>query len=248
VTLLATATGGLLAGLRASPDQWGDSFHRPDGPLGNGWIDGHDWDPDVYEPVGILDESAVCTNPRSRSGTYAPDQTVHPVTPPGTLYQGIGCAWQDFGTDVISVTYRYSGIWTPPTHVEGGPLLHVVPGTNEHGYGAWLTYFSGIPLLAVGAIRNPPEDWGANPSAGDFAVVSHTEGVPRSIELRSNGTGVTAWLDGTQISMNTHGLDPVPIPVNLLGSTLHGFCVDTHLTTQAAIPTTPVLHSVTVTT
>lgn len=242
MTQLATDAGALL-GLRTPTDQWIDAFNRPDGPLGNGWTDGHDWDPDVFEPTGILSGAVVCADPTARSGTYV---DYGEVADPGvTMYHGIGCAWRDFGVTTIRASYEWSGIWTEPTHTEGGPLLHVTPGTPEHGIGVWETIVGSAAVLAVATIANPPEDWGhpSNPVL-DTAVVRHAEGQRRSVELRSNGTGVTCWLDGAQVRLATNGLSPVPIPANLVGSTLHGFCFDTHaVSVLEDIPTTPVCHA-----
>jgi hypothetical protein len=96
----------------------------------------------------------------------------------------------------------------------------------------------------LGYIGNPPETF----EAVEGAFIPHVEGQERIIELHSNGTEVTTWVDGKQVNftigVDPIGLNPFMVPAPLLGSTLHGFCVDTHLVTEASVPTTPVMHSV----
>ena len=76
----------------------------------------------------------------------------------------------------------------------------------------------------IGTIGDP----GCLFNVTDAAVFNHTEGQPREIEIRSNGVGLRFFLDGVPVKLNKAGYDPLPVPAELRGSTLHGFAVDTH--------------------
>jgi hypothetical protein len=215
-----------------------DFTARPDGTLGNGWVDGHTWDPSVFEPLGITDGAVVCTDPRARTGAvYAANQAQSAPPAGGEQYQGIGCAWRPTIYDAPTVTITWSGLLTPD-HVEAAPCVHFAPGTDEHCLGVWVSKFGAQPLLLLATIGNPPEDV----AVLDYASFSHTEGTDRQIEIRSTGTAVTVWLDGAQVSLVGAGTTPVAVPTALRGSTLHGLAVDTHLVADPGdIPTLPAI-------
>jgi hypothetical protein len=206
----------------------------PDGSPGNGWIDGHTWNPAIYDPVGVRDGAIVCTDPTARTGAnYALDQT---VTPPagGQQHVGIGCMWRPTIYTAPTVTITWAGYNQSAAWIEATPLIHVTPGTTEHGFGMWLSRFGsdgGPPFVIAGSIGNPPEVFGSLVLA--TASFTHaTQGQERTFEMRSTGTGVTGWMDGVQLSFSTYGTGPIPIPTALRGSTMHGLAVDTHLTTD----------------
>jgi hypothetical protein len=205
--------------------------------LGNGWVDGHTWDPSVYEPLGIREGGVVISDPQARGIPYGTDQTENP--PSDGAYLGIGCAWRQTIHEAPTVKVTWAG-YLNPDHTEGAACINFVPGTSEHCFGVWASEFLGSPALLFATIGNPPEDVDII-AVGGF---SHTEGTPREIEIRSNGTGATGWVDGVQVSMSGgYNLNPVPIPSALLGSTMHGLALDCHFVTPANIPTLPVVRN-----
>lgn len=160
-----------------------DSFDRPNGELGNGWIDGHAWNSAVYDPVGIYNGSAVISNATARTGAvYAQDQFTHHPPLNGEQHTGIGCAWQDFGTCSVYVEVEWSGLIDIEAghHVEGSPVVCVVPSTPEHGLGIWPSERYNTPCFFIASIGNPPEYF---PNViYDYAPVGpHTDGTPRML-------------------------------------------------------------------
>ena len=79
-------------------------------------------------------------------------------------------------------------------------------------------------MLFIGTIGNP----GRLFDALDAARFNHTEGQPRLLTVRSNGAALRFFLDGVPVNLDKAGYDPLPIPAELRGSTMHGFAVDTH--------------------
>lgn len=257
---IVSNTGGPL---RNRNTAFVDAFSRADSAsLGNGWIDGHDWDNTAYEPLGIYNKAAVVSDPTARVGAdYAEDQfEAHPPLD-GKQHQGIGCAWRDMGTESVYLEVEWSGLMSinEGHHVEGAPIVHVVPGSPEHGLGIWPSALNdSTPLFFIAGIGNPPEDFGNYIYA--VAGYSHTDGMPRKLGIQTNGTTATFWLDGppgvgTQISLSgfggspAYGLNPFPVPANLQNSTLHGFELDTHYVSPpyaqwTDIPATPVVNSI----
>jgi hypothetical protein len=202
------------------------------------WVDGHDYDDTAYEETGLLAGGLVCANPESRVGAdYLADQDVPPPGLDNGQYLGIGCAWVQTPYRAARVSVVWSGEWDDPLHLEASPLMHVTPGTSTHGIGAWTAVLFDTPTLMVGTIGNPPELF----NVIDLASFEHTQGTEVHVELRSDGEGVTVWLDGEQLAMTSAGYDPVEIPTELKSSRLHGFAYDAHLATPASIPSTPVL-------
>jgi hypothetical protein len=193
-----------------------DSFDRADGPLGSDWIDGADYNPARYEPLGIHSGSVVCRLPLNRAAhgaVYAADQI--PTPPPaGQQYLGIGCAWRETGLSHVSVTCRWAGLWDTNAghHCEAAPLLYVKPGTPEHGIGVWtseLPFGPGpiwVPTLLVAALGNPPELFGV-PAAGypvlGIAGYTHTDGQSHDITMTGNGTTVSVAFDGVPVLLAT---------------------------------------------
>lgn len=255
---------GLRLPISRTPAPSVDSLTRPDGPVGNGWIDGHAWDPSAYEPLGIKDGSIVCTDPRARLAynpdkIYSADQIngAHPP-PANEMHQGIGCVWREMETRKIKVRALWSGQWATMAghHAEASPLLHVTPGTEMHGVGVWTSTFSmnefvsEFPLLLYGTLGNPAEAFDT-PYNAAFPG-GHTDGTPRWIEMRSDGEATTVWMSHLATGIMTQasfsggqGLTPIPIPVELKMSTLHGVAIDTHFCfPHEEIPDIPVIGKV----
>lgn len=228
MSLLVTDQGGVL--FARSPRALTDRF--PDvGPLGSPWVDGHDYDDTAYEPLGVTAQGVVVSDPMARVGAeYAPNQNVAPGDLDGKQYLGVGCAWRETGFTTARVGVRTRGV----SGLTAAPLCHVTPGSTEHGIGSWWGFLGGQWLASIEAIGNPPEAL----TTYDFGVFTPPPGGPTWVEMRSDGTGVTVWIDGAQVQMLGSGFAPYPIPAPLLGSTLHGFALDTHFHTPVeSIPT-----------
>jgi hypothetical protein len=200
-----------------------DPFRRADGALGNGWTEG--WAATGnFSQLGLHDGAVTMIGPTIRNGTYPPPcNATSGSIPPGDLLVA-GCAWRETGATSITVSVRWSGLWQFPHHIESSPLLHVTPGTLSFGMGIWPAILYGKPVFLVGAIGDP----GRLFDVMDAAVFNHTDGHPRDISVQSDGAALRFFLDGAAVKLNKAGYDPLPIPPELRGSTLHGFAVDTH--------------------
>lgn len=238
-----------------------DTFSRPNSDnLGFGWTDCNDLNPGSFEPLGIYDGGVVVSNPIARTGvTYDTGWPTsgHPPTG-GRAYYGIGAAARETGSTAVNVKCRWTGNWfyiepetTPPSrHVEASPLVHVNPASSKYAIGAWTAAIDDLtPLLLVGYLGSPPELFevvatAAFPNPQPYP----TDGVQRDIEIRTTGTTYTVWVDGTQISLsNGYGLGGVPVPLELQGSTVHGFALDAHLVQPLTnVPTLKGIESVTI--
>ena len=209
-----------------------DSFHRPAGTLNNGWSEG--WAATGnYSKLGIFDSAVVVVGPTIiRKGKYPPPGTTTPGTEPsgcaelsaGEIFPGIGSAWRETGAPSVTVSITWSGLWRFPHHIEAAPLLHITPHTQSFGIGIWPSILYTKPVMFIGTIGNPGHFF----DPMDAAVFNHTEGQPRKISVQSNGAALRFFLDGVPIKLAKAGDDPLPIPPELRGSTLHGLAVDTH--------------------
>lgn len=205
-----------------------DSFGRPDGTLGNGWVEG--WAATGnYSELGLHSGAVAMVGPTIRNGTYPPPCNTTrgldgSAVPPGDIIAGVGCAWRQTGRTAISASIRWSGLWQIPRHIEATPLLHVTPGTRAFGMGIWPGELYGKPVFLVGAIGNPGRFF----EPMDAAVFNHSDGQPRTITVVSDGAALRFFLDGAPVKLSKAGYDPLPVPEELRGSTLHGFAVDTH--------------------
>ena len=209
-----------------SPVVFNDSFSRPDGSLGNEWVEG--WAATGnYSRLGLHSGAVAMVDPTIRNGTYPPPCNTIPgssTVPPGDIIAGVGCAWRDAGATSVSVSIRWSGLWQFPHHIEATPLLHVTPGSREFGIGIWPAELYEKPVFLVGAIGNPGRFF----KPLDAAVFNHTDGQPRTITVHSNGTSLRFFLDGAPVQLTKAGYEPLAVPEELRGSTMHGFSVDTH--------------------
>jgi hypothetical protein len=198
------------------PTSWlfRDDFERPDSrSVGNGWTDGSTFDPDEFAPLGIKSAQLCCSDPMAPTDTE----------------KGIGCCWRDLATTDIQATILVTPLGS---HFrEASPLLHVVPGTSTHGFGAWLSTFHGKPnlgFLLVGTMGNPLVRF--------HALATSTFPRDDSVHLlsvRSVGGQVTCYFDGVRMSLSANPsrepVDSVAVPEELAGSTLHGLAIDCHL-------------------
>lgn len=167
-----------------------DTFDRVDGPLSDGWMEGsaigHN-----YSKLGIYGKAVSMVGPMIRKGKYplpgnkSATGGCYQVTA-GEIYPGIGCAWRETGATSITVTVRWSGLWSFPHHIEAAPLLHVTPGTRSFGIGIWPSILYNKPVLFIGTIGNPGRFF--NPM--DAAVFNHTDGQAREIGVQSNGAAL----------------------------------------------------------
>lgn len=231
-----------------------DTFARAAGSLGAGWVTGHDLAPTLYEPVGIDGTgAAVITDPYARTGVdgYEPERAIeanpHPPAD-GKLYPGIGYAVRDLPGWLPDVEVVWAGNRSTVAghHVEAGPLLYADPSNPLGGFGCWMASLyatssnDGLNALLVGYIGSPPELFGQDdaPVIG-AAAYAHTDGTPMRVRIRSIEPGVVSvYLDGRIVTIN--GEDTVTIDASLLGSTLHGFCLDAHMVRpRSSIPTIP---------
>lgn len=251
--MISTSSGKILSGFSRSPKGFVDSFTRPDGSLGNGWIDGHSVHPEAYEPLGIYDNSVVVLDPTARPGAvYAEDQSLAHPPLNGEQHVGIGCAWRDMGTPEVYLEVEWSGLSSHPYHVEGAPCVHFVPGSEQQALGMWPAMIgTSAGVLFIAGIGNPPEVF---PSV-IYALAGYTldNGAPRKLGILTDGEYATFYMDGVQLELYPHkdgpayGFDPFPIPANLQGSTLHGLELDTHFVTPwSEIPTTKVIHKISI--
>jgi hypothetical protein len=218
---------------RPEPDRllfW-DGFDREDGVLGNGWTDGAEFAPTTYAPLGIHAGSLNCAQPLAPTG-------------PEKGEKGIGCCWRDLGTVDVEAT-----IVVPPQigHFrEATPLLHVTPGSREHGIGAWLSTFHGkshLGFLLVGTIGNPVETFEAV-ATGTFERDDRSH----ALTVRSSGGRITCAYDGISIALSSHPdgrtIPWVEVPAALRSSSGHGIALDTHLEADAASMAQPVVDEV----
>jgi hypothetical protein len=234
---LLTANGSVL-NVRSGYDYWRDDFERGATDqvveLGNGWTDFASVLPADYDPVGILNGKVV-TRALERSTAaglpWAPDPPPGDADNykdfPGTIIPGICGAWRDIGTPFVRVRIRWTGDWAEGHHTEAAPMVCINPDSDLLGFGAWPVDVADTPVFGIGGISRPPEDF----APVDFQSFSHVDGTDRYIDLYTNlaGTSATLWLDGVQISTAVNGLNPIPIPAELQGSTLHGFAHDQHM-------------------
>ena len=263
LVLLSLVTFGVGYGLTANEIHARDSspIHRADftftddferdnsGGLGGDWLDCADVIPDSFEPLGVYDGGVVISDPYTRPGKYAQPLMAHPPED-GKLYPGIGCAYIDTGATSVSVKMVWSGNYgaengPPLSHVESTPLLYVTPSNPRFGFGAWISQLFGAPVVFVGYISSPPENFEVIATA---RLPEHETGMPRAIELRAEQPGkITMWVDGKQLLFNSDEVAWVEVDPTMIHSTLHGIAVDAHFVApQKNIPTIKGIETVTV--
>jgi hypothetical protein len=228
-----------------------DDFERDNADtLGAQWTDCKSVMPDSYEPLGVYDGGVVISAPHTRPGNYGAPPLVNPPRE-GELFPGIGCAFIDTGSTSVSVKIVWSGnhgiaSGMPYSHVEATPLLYITPSNPRFGFGTWISELWGQPIVFVGYIASPPEDFEVIATA---VLPEHKSGTPRELELRADKPGeVTMWLDGEQIMFDPAGVPTASVDPTMIGSTLHGIAVDAHtVAPQSNIPTTKGIETVTIT-
>lgn len=187
-----------------------DNFNRSNGVLGNGWVDLATANPTDYNPLGIFNNQVVCTNHTSRPGTPL-------VEPAGAAYRQMPTAYATSARVSVEIVDN-------PPH-EPAPLLHVVPGTAETGLGVWYSTVL-APLLLIGPISDPPEDFTVLASK---LITALTDGDWLAAE--SDGTNISVYINGVIQTLDIAGggtSTQVVIPANLVGSRNHGFAYDGH--------------------
>lgn len=233
MTILANGSQLVAAGASLEvPYLFRDTFNRDDGPIGNGWTDGHDYN-ETYCPLGISGNALAAIDPFDNNNTGQPF--------PQPDYDGIGCIWRETGVTDIEITTTVkpqADNWR-----ETACLAHVTPGTERHGVGVWLSTFVSLPngFLLVGYIGNPCTLFGDashNLAVGTFTrsasnakltmrvvagqlTVSYND-TPVALTLAQNPEGGTL---GSIASFTVHS--------SLTASTLHGLAIDTHLEAAA---------------
>jgi hypothetical protein len=194
--------------------------------VGNGWIDGASLNPATFAPLGVRDEQLCISKPSAPAGT-----------------PGVGCCWRDLG--VVDVQ---ASIAVPPLSRdfrEATPLLHVVPGTDTHGIGAWLSTYrpkSSLGFLLVGTMGNPVERFSALATATYSRDDAH-----HVLTIRSAGGELVVFYDDVELELFAHpSREPVTcvrVPSELRASTLHGVALDCHFEPPEAMDA-PVVASV----
>lgn len=201
-----------------------DWWDRPDGELGNGWIDASDANPTWWDRLALVDHAPVVPNPGRGLIVSSP--------------AGRAAFYRDFGPGA-GAEVAVSVVWSGRRPLEGSPLLHVNPEATEFGLGAW--YFSHRSVVLVAAVGRAPDEL----VIIQELPVDHVHGLRRRVELRSHGDTFSVWISandvrfdddadpdlhptadtGSGIPMLRVGLD-YPIPASLRGSTMHGGSID----------------------
>lgn len=208
-----------------------DNWDRPDGELGNDWIDAHREHPTWWDEFELRNQAPVLPNP-DRGLIVQPDNAA-----------GRAAFYKDFGPGAesdVAVSIVWSGLYP----LEATPLLHVNPDADEFGLGAWPFAASGDML--IGTVGRRPDQF----SIIQRVRFGHVNEMHRRLELRSRDNAFSVWISvrdvrstfnddlafrrdisrelistDTGLMMMKIGLD-YPIPESLRGSTMHGAAVD----------------------
>lgn len=201
------------------------------------WTQAYDLNPSAFDQLSVYDGFVTCANPNSGPISSAVDGAYH------------GAAWHDFGAefaDNFEVDFWWSGIRA----IEASPLLHVNTAADKLGVGIWPTWdlLPGSPIQSiwgVGWIGLDNTKFGYDASTRSLTVNEHLQYSPNppgetyrppfgapvkypygpyhphKFTLRSCGGYITMkiddqWADGVKLA----------IPVELVGSTKHGFAID----------------------
>ncbi len=217
-------------------------FNQADGPIGGPWTDAASTHPTRFEPIGVRDGLPCIWEDFQRGGTYQTDHTVHPPSPPGSLYGGIGCAYVE--TPIPDFTLRTANNLPPTTatdpssHVEATPLVYIDLDNPLGGFGVWPSVLLGVPVFLIGYMGSPPELFGqpSQPLVALGAMPGYVWGTPFDLRLVAVSRGrVLVFVDGVQLACpRTAGpyrgpLDPLIVDPSLASSNLHGFELDAHL-------------------
>lgn len=240
------------AQLRLPGKRWTDDFDRPnDTHIGNGWINGHDTNPTMFDPIGVKDGAAYCSDPLARVPVedYEPEDEVNHPPAEGRPYAAIGYTgrptpeWWLPDIEVI----RYGMNWANPNpmpdngppwdtrHIELTPLLHIDPANPKGGFGVWPSVWEqggvGYGWFIVATIGSPPELFSLpeSPVIGSGFFDAHSNRDEQSLRIKCTAPGKAIIIhNDRQVTISGYGLDPVDIPVDLLHSRMMGFAFDAH--------------------
>lgn len=234
---------------------WTDSFDRPDGPLGLGWIDAHEVRPDLYDSLGIYDGQVAfrtvygrdLTGGRYYQPPYLPETWAgSPPSDPLMIYPGFGTAVRQMPDGWIpDVEITWSGNVDPAGSgewVEAAPLLWWNPDHPAGGFGCWLSAIgasstsNGMGFGIIGFQAAPPDNF-SGPDAPVVGVFGWTQtpGDRHTLRIRQvPGDEVEVIFDG--VLQWTGDLTTEPFASLIATSTgLHGVALDGHY--QAPIET-----------
>lgn len=198
------------------------------------WTQGSDYDPTAFDVVSVVNGYVTHSNP-----------STGPITDGSPAAHG--CCYHDFSDlgsgwgDNIEVDFTCNFIRAYPSYstnimaLEATPLIHVVTSEAKFGLGVWAHYdlfpgFAGVQSVwGIGWIGQSNLDFGEfNPGPrlltdGEFLKWSSLwrPSPPSVMTIRSTGNKMTLKVDGQWIPNLT-----VDIPVELRGSTTHGFAID----------------------
>jgi len=210
------------------------------GELAAPWRQHADYHPEMFDRVGVVPGGVATT------GLTRPDHGGPPWVPnpgnvggaadyqdhPGYAVPGIGGASIETHSESVVVSLTYGGYYdhSGGLHTEATPLLHITPGTAEFGVGCWFFTVGPYDWAVLGTVGAPPEGF----SWFDLAQVPMTDGAHPVFTIDSDGETLTVAVDGVQVSFLGAGLNRVPVPEPLLGSTRHGFSIDQHIVDYTA--------------
>lgn len=247
------------AQLRLPGKRWTDDFNRPnDTHIGNGWINGHDTHPTMFDPLGVRDGAAYCPDPLARVPVedYEPEDEVDHPPAEGKASAAIGYTaretpeWWLPDIEVI----RYGMNWANPSisplngppwdygppwdtrHIELTPLLHIDPANPKGGFGVWPSVWDvGVEVsqgwFIVATIGSPPELFSQpeSPVIASGAFDGHSNRDEQSLRIKCTEPGKAIIIhNDRQVDIIGYGLEPVGIPVDLLHSRMMGFAFDAH--------------------
>lgn len=231
-----------------TPGYFKDTFDRGGSatlcvPMGLDWVDMSTYSTG-FDPVGIINGS-VATREVTRDLRTGKPYLPNPnnvrgaedyLNSPTYLLPGIGGAYRETGSTKQIVSGMWHGlVGSSPTygqHSEFAPGVHFVPGSVRGEMGAWASMLSGQGIILLGYVGDPCERFEIVSTA---TFTHNVPGTPRKITIDTNGTGVIVLVDDVQLSLVGFGGNPTvgmgryPVPVELQGSTKHGFTIDQHI-------------------
>jgi hypothetical protein len=186
-----------------APVRFSDDFHRPPGPLGNGWRDAHTALPLYEDRLGIVSGGVADV---ALEGSR--DQDPASSGWRGAFYREMS---PSPGVRVVTEVYLHPEQATSG----GGPLVHCVPAATAFGLGAWYDVGFGLDWFEFGIVGRRSTDfqfldtfWAPKP------------GSTFELEIRSVDGMAAVWADGRRVC------GPLPVPASLRASSSHGGQID----------------------